>query len=479
MLEKCIFAVYSEIVEHHKNSIIMAHKDERPIVVGIGEVVIDHYSSDNSEKLGGAPLIFAYHAAKTHCKGVIISAVGKDDGNSIEDKAIKKGVIPVFNTVDKPSGIVDVKGDPNKPEYDIKPNRAWTEIKCTEENEKCLNEVSKEAKAVYFGTLASSCGGSSKDTIDKFIEDVSKGKTTQDIIKDGFLDKYNNVLLKIYDVNLRQDEIGKERISPEQSLVIIDHIKKCNVLKVNKKELEVLLEIAKIKENDSDKAGETIMNKYSNLEILILTKREEGSIIFWRDKNMKGIFCQSIRIRLKLEHNVGAGDAMVGAFIGELLNGESIPYAYTKAVQRANMVCRDKERNSMPEIPGKDFFFSYADEDRDIVSLFEKEFVDKGITVWRDKSSRNLLDNSLWNDIFDAIERCKVFVYFSSKNANESPNVKQEIEKAKQCKKKTLIIKLDESSIDQDWQVKWYQDFYFYNICDKIFNQYKGQIKTS
>lgn len=455
----------------------MEIKDERPVVVGIGEVVMDCYPE---KKLGGAPLIFAYHAAKTHCQGVIISAVGTKDGNSIKDQVIDKGVIPVFNTVsDKPSGTVNVRfiqDDPNMPEYDIKPNAAWSEIKYTK---KIKNWVDR-TKAVYFGTLASSCGGTSKKTIDKFLKAVSDGKTIEKVIKNGFLDKDKNVLLKVFDVNLRQDEMNKEHITPEQTLVIIDYIKKCNVLKINKIELDVLREIEKIKENDCDKVGEILMNKYSNLEILILTKREEGSTIFWRDNNIEGVFCQSIRIRLKLKHNVGAGDAMVGAFIGELLNGESIPYAYNKAVKRANMVCKDEKKNSMPEIPGDDFFFSYADDDRDIVELFEKEFIKGGLTVWRDKNSRNLLDDNLWNDIFEAIERCGVFVYFSSEKANASPNVKKEKEKAKQCNKKILIIKLDDSQIDPEaWRTKkWYQDFYLYKTCNKIIKQYKSQIKT-
>lgn len=457
----------------------MAHKDERPVVVGIGEVVIDHYFSDDSEKLGGAPLIFAYHAAKTHCQGVIISAVGKDNGDSIKKQVIDKGVIPVFNTVDKPSGTVDVKGDPKKPEYDIKTDTAWTEIKYSEENKEGLEEFKNEASAIYFGTLASFCGGTSQNTIDEFLKAASDNKDIKEFIKDGCLDKSKNILLKIFDINLRTDKDGNKLYSDK---LIKKYINKCNVLKVNKKELIDLCAIVGIKGNDSDKAGETLMNKYSNLEILILTKREKGSTIFWRDNNMEGIFCQSIRIKLKPEHNVGAGDAMVGAFIGELLNGESIPYAYIKAVQRANLVCKDEEKNSMPEIPGPDFFISYADKDRGIVEFFEKKFIKEGLTVWRDKSSRNLLDDNYWNDIFNAIDSCKVFVYFSSKYANASPNVKRERKRAIESNKKTIIIKLDNSQIEPDeWSEKSYQPFYFYeeldDTCDTIITQCKSQIK--
>ena len=52
--------------------------DERPIVIGIGEALFDCFKDNTNsqddtnkrEELGVAPLIFTYHAAKSHCKGV-------------------------------------------------------------------------------------------------------------------------------------------------------------------------------------------------------------------------------------------------------------------------------------------------------------------------------------------------------------------------------------------------------------------------
>lgn len=440
MLEKCTFAVYIEMVEQHK-TIIMELKDERPVVVGIGEVVLDCYPE---KILGGAPLIFAYHAVKTRCKGVIISAVGNDeDSNSIKNQVIDKGVIPVFNTVrDKPSGTVNVKGDSKNPEYDIEKDAAWTEIKYSEENKEDIEKLKNEASAIYFGTLASSCGGTSQNTIDEFLKSASDNKDIKGFIKDGFLDKSKNILLKIFDINLRSDKDGNKLYSDK---LINKYINECNVLKVNKTELVDLCAIAGIRENDSDKAGEALMNKYDNLEILILTKREEGSTILWRDSNMEGIFCQSIRIRLKPKHTVGAGDAMVGAFVGELLNGESIQIAYTKAVQRANLVCNDEKKNSMPEFNGKDFFFSFSKNDNVVVDLFYNKFTEnKKYTVF--KFNQDILPGEKSGiSIPDAINNCHVFVFFSSSEANESDNVITEINIAKENHKNIIIVKLDDS----------------------------------
>ena len=66
-------------------------------VVGIGEALIDCFPNSDKEKelktrkLGGAPTIFAYHAAQSGWKGMIISAIGDDpNGKEIKRKIKKK-----------------------------------------------------------------------------------------------------------------------------------------------------------------------------------------------------------------------------------------------------------------------------------------------------------------------------------------------------------------------------------------------------
>ncbi len=458
-------------------------KDERPIVVGIGEAVLDCYQDGtNRKELGGAPLIFAYHAAKTHCRGVMVSALGKngsdkidDIGNDIKKEVEKQGVSLVYNTVrDKPSGTVDVilkSNDPDKPEYYIEPDAAWSGIKYTNK----LKELEKEVKAVYFGTLASSCGGTSKDTIDKFLKAVSEGRVIKAIIKSGALNKDPNVLLKIFDVNLRRDKKRKKRYSEG---LIADYIGQCNVLKVNEKELKYLCGVAGIKKEANDKTGEKLMNLYPNVEILVLTKGKKGSTVFWRDDNTHEISSQSIHIRLKPKNTVGAGDAMVGAFVGELLNGKSISDSYYAAVLRSDMVCTNKDKNSMPKFTTTDFFFSYANVDFGIVDFFYNKFKNNGLDVWMDKYCRKA-GEEYEMDIENAVKNRRVFVYFSSEAANKSKNVKKELYWARDSyeqdnDKKIVIIKLDDSPYPEELrgflESFHYTRFRFYESLDNIFN---------
>lgn len=52
--------------------------EENLYVVGIGEILWDVFPG-NREKLGGAPAIFAYHAAQMGFTGMILSTSGDPD----------------------------------------------------------------------------------------------------------------------------------------------------------------------------------------------------------------------------------------------------------------------------------------------------------------------------------------------------------------------------------------------------------------
>ena len=244
--------------------------------------------------------------------------------------------------------------------------------------------------------------------------------------------------------------------------------------------MDVLREIDKIKEKNSDKVGEMLMKQHSNVEILILTKGAKGSTIFWRDKNRDNntdeVSSQSIRIKLEPQHTVGAGDAMVGAFIGELLNGKSIPEAYYAAVHRSDMVCRDKEKNSMPKITTPNFFFSYANVDSGIVDYFYKKFKNNGLDVWMYKHCKTAGEKTD-DDIEKAIISHQVFVYFSSEAANVNENVLKELRWFKEKAgddKRILIIKLDKSSYHKEFHDFLtplnYIPFYIFESLGKVYN---------
>ena len=67
---------------------------EKKYVVGIGEALLDVFPVANSKKvvkkLGGAPVIFAYHAAQSGWDGMVVSAVGREIGKKSIDSTGKK-----------------------------------------------------------------------------------------------------------------------------------------------------------------------------------------------------------------------------------------------------------------------------------------------------------------------------------------------------------------------------------------------------
>lgn len=413
-------------------------------VVGIGEALIDCFP-DGTRRLGGAPLIFAYHAGKTCGNAVIVSAIGDDDNGSIIRKGVKKLDVSVdylFTKENIDSGTVEVNdSNPNDPQYNIKTNSAWSFIK--EDYEGQLDALAKKTAAVYFGVLASFCGYTSRDTIDKFLDAVPDD------------------CWRVFDVNLRHNPIenGKYTRALYTEELVKQYIAKCNVLKVNKEELEYVCGICGINSDLSNKKkAETIMTLHQKVKILMLTLGEEGSYVFWRSDESSKINSQVYGLSVEEPLAVGAGDALAGAFIGEILKKEvgSIDYAHAhrEAVKRAAKVCEAK--NSMPPIMKSDIFVSYSRQDENIVIQFCKLFNAKKITVWRDKE-KILYGERFDKKIQEAIRNCKVVVFFSSNFANDSVFVEQEITYANQKNKTIVTIRLDDSEFNN--QIESFLDY--------------------
>ena len=479
----------------------MELKDERPIVVGIGEALLDRFIDDTKnqdntkrikkEELGGAPLIFAYHAAHTHCRGVIVSALGLNAKGELDrtGRKIKKELERInlweeskqyiFEVENRRSGTVIVNdSDKNNPLYNIKINSAWSNIPW----KNSLKDLAEKTVAVYFGPLASFCGksskGTSKQTIDTFIDIMPN---------ECYVDAVPKECYKIFDVNLRHNPNKKGKHNKElyDEELIRKYIGKCNVLKANTEELDYVSKIFNINIDDCDKKekndalGKKLLDCCANIKILILTKGKEGSTIFWRNEEDKRIvFSQSIHISVEPENTVGAGDAMVGAFIGGLLNGKSIPDAHYLAALRSDKVCR--EGKSMPKLISPYVFISYSRKDEEVVSFFCKKFDDDGIKYWRDLDNLECGD-VVPNEIIEAIKNCKAFVYFSSKNATESETVKNEIDKAISHNKKIFIVKLDITPFPEKIQSyskkKQYSNFAKeYDALNKKVNKFVNQI---
>lgn len=391
---------------------------EARYVVGIGEALWDVFPGDE-ERLGGAPVIFAYHAAQSGFRGVVISAVGEGGKGDKLIRTMEAMSLDVrcnrVEGLETGQAIVSYNSQ-NRPEYKIIKSAAWTRIGYQPE----YNSIAQQCGAVYFGPLADYCGkGYNRHVVESFLSSVPKK------------------CYKVFDVNLRRN--GEELLYDDNSLKW--GVKICNVLKANQEEIwELEMSLGLTHHKRERELCRKIMRKY-DIAILLLTKGKEGSTVYWKERGA-GIRIFSSEIQMKVKDSVGAGDAFAGAYIGSLLSGRSYLTAYDIAAKRARWVCG--EGVSMPHIVHKGVFFSYATADGGIISFFQDSLKNEGIKVWRDvyELKAGAHHPSL---IRAAIQDCRVFVFFLSKHSKHSEFVMDEVQYALDCRKTIITVILDDS----------------------------------
>lgn len=292
-------------------------------VIGLGEALFDCLPT--GRKLGGAPANFAYHVSQFGLNGCAVSAIGNDElGREIIDTFTNVGLRYQLPRVGYPTGTVQVTLDEKGiPQYDICEGVAWDNIPFTEE----IAALAPDTEAVCFGSLAQR-NGTSRATIQ------------------SFLDAMPADALRVFDINLRQSWYTREVI--EQSL------KRCNVLKINDEELDVvapmLLDIETeeghlIAENEEKtrRVCRMLIDAY-DLRMLILTCGAVGSYVFSADD-------ESYQRTPKVEvvDTVGAGDSFTATFVAQILLGKSMTEAHRKAVEVSAFICT--QTGAMPVLP--------------------------------------------------------------------------------------------------------------------------------
>jgi len=283
-------------------------------IVGLGEALWDVLP--DGKKLGGAPANFAFHVAQFGLNSLAVSAIGNDKlGDETLDAFDSKGLKYYMQRVPYPTGSVQVKlDDEGVPCYDIKENVAWDNIIFTPE----LEEIAKNCRAVCFGSLAQR-NIISRQTINMFL----------DCMPD------NENVIKIFDINLRQDFYTRE--------VLTDSFEKCNILKINDEELVTIGRLFGYPGLELRDKCWLILGKY-NLKMLILTCGINGSYVF-----TPGRVSFQPTPKVGVADTVGAGDSFTGAFCASIINGLSIEEAHQLAVGVSAFVCT--QNGAMPEIP--------------------------------------------------------------------------------------------------------------------------------
>ena len=282
------------------------------LVIGIGEALWDMLPE--GKKLGGAPANFAFHAGQFGLESMAVSAIGLDPlGEEIAKELEEHGLPFHLDRIDYPTGTVQVTLDSNGiPRYEIKEDVAWDKIPYTKE----LADLAGRAQAVCFGSLAQR-NPVSRETIGWFLDAV-----TEDC-------------LKVFDINLRQSFYSKE--------IIEDSLRRCDILKINDEELEIVKEMFGLEDLPTEGLCRSIIDEYG-LKMLILTCGVNGSHVFSGDVSS---FIETPKV--KVADTVGAGDSFTGAFVASILKGKTVREAHEAAVKVSAFVCT--QSGAMPVIP--------------------------------------------------------------------------------------------------------------------------------
>lgn len=284
------------------------------LIVGLGEVLWDVLPE--GRKLGGAPANFAYNVRQFGFDSLAISAVGNDKlGNETLAALKNKGLDFIMPQVPYPTGTVLVSlDDEGIPAYDIRENVAWDNIPFTPE----MKAAAQNCRAVCWGSLAQR-NVVSRTTINRFLDAMPDGGGR----------------LKVFDINLRQKFYTKE--------VIMESLRRCNVLKINDEELVVIGRLFDYPGLDMRNKCWLILGKY-NLDMLVLTCGVNGSYVF-----TPGRVSFQETPRVDVVDTVGAGDSFTGAFCAAILKGMPVPEAHKLAVEISAYVCT--QSGAMPVLP--------------------------------------------------------------------------------------------------------------------------------
>ena len=285
-----------------------------PVIVGLGEALWDVLPE--GKKIGGAPANFAYHVSQFGLDSLVVSAIGSDLlGEEIVENFNSKKLHYHLPKVEYPTGTVQVEIDQvGVPIYNIKENVAWDNIPFSTE----LEEIARNTRAVCFGSLAQR-SVVSRNTILNFLDAMPK----------------SDDVLKVFDINLRQNFYTKE--------TICESLRRCNILKINDEELVTVSRLKGYPGIDLQDKCWILLGKY-NLKMLILTCGVNGSYVF-----TPGNVSFQPTPKVEVADTVGAGDSFTAAFIAGIVKGLTVEEAHKRAVEVSAFVCT--QNGAMPTLP--------------------------------------------------------------------------------------------------------------------------------
>lgn len=273
---------------------------------GIGEVLWDVIGE--VEKLGGAPVNFAFHAGQLGADAYPISSVGADKRGAaalteLRDNGVTTDHISVID--EAVTGYVLARVDTDGVASYIFPDEvAWDQIYLSERT----GALASRLNAVCFGSLA------------------QRSERSRRVIRD-FLDRMKPGALKIFDLNIRQNFYSQALIQKS--------LKRANVLKLNDDEIALIADIEQLPGN-TDQQMHQLVKRY-DLTLAVLTRGGSGSLLVAKDavSDHPGYPC-------KIVDTIGAGDSFTAATALGMLNGRSLDWINDHANRVASYVCSRK-----------------------------------------------------------------------------------------------------------------------------------------
>ncbi len=254
-------------------------------VVCYGEVLWDIFPTQT--KPGGAPMNVAYHLRKFGIDSRMISRVGVDELGNQLNQLLEGWKIPAHYCQpdsEHETGKVNAQVLPNNEmAYTIQQPAAWDFIQWNEDQAALV----RNSEAFVFGSLVT--------------RNEASRKTLYCLLEEA---KY-----KVFDINLRP---------PFYSQDILEYLLgKCNLLKLNENELEMLSQWYPVCCDKEESCVRFLQAKF-NIGEVIVTKGGDGATYYTMTES-----CFMPAYKVTVKDTVGSGDSFLAAFLANKIQNES------------------------------------------------------------------------------------------------------------------------------------------------------------
>jgi fructokinase len=277
---------------------------ERPVIVGLGEILWDQLPS--GPRFGGAPANFACAAARLFGDTAtvhLVSAVGRDDlGTDAVAELQRRGVgIEHVEKTAWPTGEVQVLvDDDGVPTYRFDEGQAWDHLSWRP----ALARLAETCQAVCFGTLGQRCEPS-RVVIERFTTAAKRA-------------------LRVFDINIREPYFSTS--------IAFSGLQIANVVKLNEEELVRVAAMTGVSGDGWEMAKQ--IRQRLQLVCLAVTRGPKGAWLF-SEEGASDVPAPQVEVT----HTVGAGDAFTAALVQGLLRRDPLDAINRHAVAVAAAAC--------------------------------------------------------------------------------------------------------------------------------------------